>query len=282
MESTGYRPRRAVADFAPRVRMVRLGGRDLALSRAGVVVALLVLWQVCADVLGTVDYTSGPRQVVRQLGEWLSAGVLWEATGVTLLETLIGFAVGSVAGAVVGLVLGWSRGFGRVIEPVVVLLYAVPKLAIAPLFVLWFGIGLSSKSLFAALVVFFLVFFTAFQGARQVDRDLLSVARVMGAGGRDLWLRVAIPQAMLWIFAGLRLSLPYALIGAVVAEFLAARTGLGYLIRSSSSVFNADGVYAGIVLLMFFATVLLAAMQAIERRVMRWNTSPTVDADGVV
>lgn len=280
MDKTG--PRRAVSDFAPRVRSVRLSGWQLTAARGGVVVALLVLWQVCADVFGTVDYTSGPRQVVRQLGEWESAGVLWEATWVTLVETAIGFVIGASAGAVVGLVLGWSRQVGRVIEPVVVLLYAVPKLAIAPLFVLWFGIGISSKALFAALVVFFLVFFTAFQGARQVDRELLAVARVMGAGGRDVWLKVAIPQATLWIFAGLRLSLPYALIGAVVAEFLAARTGLGYLIRSSSSVFNSAGVYAGIVLLMFFATLLLAVMQAIERRVMHWNTSPTVDADGVV
>jgi len=280
MERTG--PRRAVSDFAPRVRSVRLTGWQLTFARGGVVVAMIVLWQVCAAVFGTVDYTSGPLQVVRQLGEWESAGVLWEATGVTLAETAIGFVIGAATGGVAGLVLGWSRQVGRVIEPVVVLLYAVPKLAIAPLFVLWFGIGISSKALFAALVVFFLVFFTAFQGARQVDRELLAVARVMGAGGRDVWLKVAIPQATLWIFAGLRLALPYALIGAVVAEFLAARTGLGYLIRSSSSVFNSAGVYAGIVLLMFFATVLLAVMQAIERRVMHWNTSPTVDADGVV
>jgi NitT/TauT family transport system permease protein len=273
-------PTQAVADFAPRDRLVTVGPAKLRLLQVLVVVALVAAWQLSASVFGTDQYTSSPVDVVRQLVDWHRRGVLWDAMWVTFVETVAGFAIGSVAGTIVGLGLGWSRRLGTVLEPLIVLLYAAPKLAIAPLFVLWFGIGISSKALFSALVVFFLVFFTTFQGARQVDRNLLAVARVMGGESRDVWLRVALPQALIWIFGGMRLALPYALIGAVVAEFLAARSGLGFLIRSSSSVFNVAGVYAGIVVLMIFATLLLGLTQLVERRVLRWKATPTLDPEG--
>jgi NitT/TauT family transport system permease protein len=242
-----------------------------------VVLALLASWQACSTLSSWRPYTSSPSDVVDQFQRWYSAGILVEATWTTLLESVLGFALGSFVGAVAGLGLGWSRRAGRVVEPMILVLYAIPKVALAPIFILWFGIGLSAKALFAAVVVFFLVFFTTFRGARQMDRELLALCRVLGGNRREVWLKVALPQAALWIFAGLRLALPYALTGAVVGEFLAAQTGLGYLIRQSSANFNTAGVYAGILALMFIATVLLVVAQRVEKHVLRWSTTSSFD-----
>jgi NitT/TauT family transport system permease protein len=267
----GGRGRHVVKDYGPPDRRLSVTRAQLLMLRALVVVLMILAWQASATWLKTDNYTSSPTAVLGTLRTWSDNGVLWQSTWTTLQETLLGFVIGLAAGAVVGLILGWSRRLGAVFEPFIMLLYAAPKLAVAPLFVLWFGIGISSKSLFAAMIVFFLVFFTTFQGARQVDRELIQVSRVLGARPSDVWLKVALPQAMVWLFAGVRISLPYGLIGAVVAEFLAATSGLGYLVRNSSSSFDTAGVYAGVVALMILATIMLQSTQALERWVLRWR-----------
>lgn len=222
-------------------------------------------------MLGTRFWTSSPSEIVLQLYRWIGDGVLLPAMGVTLLETISGFVIGASLGAVVGFALGWWPRVGDVLQPVILPFYALPKTALAPLFVLWFGVGILTKTMFAALLVFFLVFFTTYQGTRKVDRDLVVIARVLGARRVDTWRTIALPSAAVWVFSGLRIGLPYAFRGAIVGEFIAASEGVGFLIRLSGARFNTAGVLAGVVVLIVVSAALLALMKLIEQRVLRWQ-----------
>src|SRR5262249_41770065 len=146
------------------------------------------------------------------------------------------------------------------------------------LFVLWFGIGALNKIMFSGLLVFFMVFFTTFQGMRQVDTDLLANARLLGASRLQTFVKIAIPYSAVWVFAGLRIGLPYALIGAIAGEFVAADSGVGYRIKEATSFFNTAAVFAGLVVLMVISLAFLAILKAIERRTLRWQTIGQTDA----
>ena len=172
------------------------------------------------------------------------------------------------------------RGLGDTFEPFVLALYTLPKVALAPLFVLWFGIGMTNKIMFAMLLVFFMVFFTTFQGTRQVDQDLVANARLLGASRFQVWTKIAIPQAAVWVFAGIRIGLPYALIGAIVGEFIAAEGGVGYRIREATSFFDTASVFAGLFVLMVVSMAGLAVLKLIERRTLRWQEPAPLDPLG--
>jgi len=243
----------------------------LLITQIAVIAALLVAWQLVATLFGTDFWTSSPAAIVEQIGRWIRDGALWTALGVTLTETVVGFALGAVVGALVGFVLGWSRVLGDILEPIILPFYALPKVALAPLFVLVFGVGISAKVMLVALMVFFIVFFVTFRGTRAVDRDLVVIARVMGAGRVDTWRSIALPHASVWMLSGLRLALPSAFHGAVVGEFIAASDGVGFLIRKATATFNTTGVFAGVVVLLVAASILIGAVKRVERRVLRWQ-----------
>ena len=169
--------------------------------------------------------------------------------------------------------LGWVKRLGNLFEPIILSIYTLPKIALAPLFVLWFGIGLMNKVMFAGMLVFFMVFFTTFQGTRQVDRDLVENARVMGANRWDIWTKIAIPYSAVWVFTGIRIGLPYALIGAIVGEFIAAEAGVGFRIKEATSFFDTASVFAGLVVLMAISGTLLGLLKLVERRALRWQTA---------
>jgi NitT/TauT family transport system permease protein len=174
---------------------------------------------------------------------------------------------------VIGFVLGWVRKLGDLLEPFVLSLYTLPKIALAPLFVLWFGIGVMNKIMFSAMLVFFMVFFTTYQGTRQVDRDLVENARLLGASRWGIWTKIAIPYSAVWVFTGLRIGLPYALIGAIVGEFVAAEAGVGFRIKEATSFFNTASVFAGLLVLMAISLALLGVLKLIESRALRWQTA---------
>ena len=180
-------------------------------------------------------------------------------------------------GALVGFVLGWVKRLGDLFEPFILSLYTLPKIALAPLFVLWFGIGVTNKIMFSAMLVFFMVFFTTFQGARQVDRELVQNARLLGANNLNIWTKIAIPYSAVWVFTGIRIGLPYALIGAIVGEFVAAEAGVGFRIKEATSFFNTAGVFAGLIVLMIVSLVLLGGLKLIERRALRWQVQGGVN-----
>lgn len=212
-----------------------------------------------------------PSAVAIEFKNWAASGQLATDPRVTLTEAGLGFLIGSIIGGLTGFVLGWVRRLGDLFEPFVLSLYTLPKIALAPLFVLWFGIGVINKVMFAAMLVFFMVFFTTYQGTRQVDRDLVENARRLGARPWDIWTKIAIPHSLVWVLTGIRIGLPYALIGAIVGEFVASEAGVGF--RIATSFFNTATVFAGLVVLMVISLILLATLKVFERRAMRWQSA---------
>lgn len=261
----------------PMIRPPRLspsGPRPGRLLLAQVLLLAVVLgsWEIVSRAMDAEIWIGSPSGVADQLASWARSGVIWESTWTTLSEALIGFVVGASLGAATGFLFGWYLVVGRVIEPFVIALYTMPRIAIAPLFVLWLGIGMVSKAMMAATMVYFFVFFTTFQGTKAVDRDLVDISLVMGGSRRVALWKIGVPNAAIWVFSGLRMALPYSLMGAVVGEFIASQVGLGYLIKNASTVLNTDGVFAGLFVLMVIANVLYLGLVKVEARVLRWRT----------
>jgi len=243
----------------------------LNLARLALLVAILAAWEFGAVEFNATFWISNPSAIADALWRWHQAGTLISDAQLTLLEAGSGFLLGAAAGALTGFFLGWIRSLGDLLEPFVLAIYTLPKVALAPLFVLWFGIGLLNKIMFSALLVFFMVFFTTFQGARQVDREFVMNARIMGASRMQTWTTIAIPYSAVWVFTGLRIGLPYALIGAIVAEFVASSAGVGYRIKEATAFFDTASVFSGLIVLMLISSSLLFTLRAIERRMLRWQ-----------
>lgn len=243
------------------------------LVRLLLLAAFLYAWEHASGGLVRAFYISNPSSVMARLMEWIATGELWEHILVTLEETLIGFFMGSLLGFATGLVLGRLRFLADVLWPIIVAINSLPKVALAPLFILWFGIGLPMKVVLSTVIVFFLVFYNTFTGVRDVDQDLINVIRTMGGRQRDILLKVVVPSALLWVFVGLRISIPYALIGAVVGEIFASNRGIGYLINASSAQFDTAGVFAGLLVLVIISSSLNAALTRLERSMVRWHVA---------
>ena len=244
------------------------------------VIGWLAIWEFTAWKLDSDFWTSRPSAVATALVRWWKSGTLASDLKLTLSAAAGGFVIGSVVGGITGFILGWVKRLGNLFEPIILSIYTLPKIALAPLFVLWFGIGLINKVMFSGMLVFFMVFFTTFQGTRQVDRDLVENARVLGANRWDIWTKIAIPYSAVWVFTGIRIGLPYALIGAIVGEFIAAEAGVGFRIKEATSFFDTASVFAGLVVLMAISGSLLGLLKVIEKRAMRWqNASGAVSND---
>lgn len=243
----------------------------LWLVQITILIAAIVAWEVCSRIWDLEFWVSRPSEVWGELKEWHRDGDLVEGIQATMSAGLIGFVFGAAAGSILGLTLGWLRGLGTVLEPFVFALYTLPKIALAPLFVLWFGIGTLPKIVLAGVLVFFLVFFTTFQGAKNADRSFLEMATLMGASRLGTFGKVIVPASSVWIFTGLRIALPYSIIGAVVGEFIAATNGIGFMIKNATSMLNTAGVFAGLVVLMMLAWILTKVLTVIERKLLHWS-----------
>jgi NitT/TauT family transport system permease protein len=179
--------------------------------------------------------------------------------------------IGSVLGGALGIWLGVSPFISRLLNPYLNALNALPKVALAPLFVLWFGLGIESKIALAAALVLFLVFLNTFAGVRQVDQDLIDIARLMKATRLQVIAKVIVPSAMSWMFAGLRVSVPYALIGAVIGEMVASNKGLGYLVQFSGAQFDTAGVFAVLIVIALLAVTLNFLVDAVQNHMEQWR-----------
>jgi sulfonate transport system permease protein len=246
-------------------RVITWGGRLVF------VVVLLVAWELSAGRLFDVTFTSRPLDVVHRLAEWHRDGILWSNTWVTLKEVILGFCFGSGAGAVTGFVLASLPTFYRVVDPFIVALYSLPKVALAPLFIVWFGIGLQMKVLLAAVTVFFLVFLNTAVGVREVDRGLIDAVRLMGGRRREVVFKVVLPASMTGLLTGLKVAVPYSLIGAVIGELVASNRGLGYLISDAAANYDTPGVFATLAVLGTIATILNLIVGVLDRRANRWK-----------
>ncbi len=236
-------------------------------------VCLIIAWQFASGKIANPLFISSPLAVVKRLGVWIGDGTLWFHTAITLQETLLGLLYGSVAGILAGLLMGLLPPLAKILDPFVIALYSIPKVALAPLFILWFGIGIEMKVVLAAVTVFFLVFINTLTGVLGVDQNLVNAVILMGGRRRDIVFKVMIPAATGYILTGLRIAIPYALIGAVIAELVASNRGLGYLINTSASEFDTAGVFAALLVLTIIAGILNAIVNLIDRKTSLWKTS---------
>jgi NitT/TauT family transport system permease protein len=243
------------------------------LWRVAIAALLVGLWQVVSGSLLDPFWLSRPTEVAAYLWDSLLRGPLLADLSLTIQATAIGYAIGAVLGLVLGFVLAQSEAVALVLKPFVLAVYGVPRIALAPLFILWFGIALQSKVMMAAMMTFMLVFFNTYEGVRSADLELRNVARILGATRWKLFLHVTVPNASPWIIAGLRVSIPQALVAAVVAEFIASTGGLGYRIMETTSGLNTAGTMGGVVVLMAVVVVLNLALDRMEGRALKWRPS---------
>src|SRR6202795_1755268 len=246
------------------------------LARVAVIGTFLAVWQGAVS-FGLIDSfcVSSPVLVSKELWEEILSGDLIRNVGITVFEALIAFVVSSALGILAGLMLARSPFWDEVLAPLILALNSLPRVALAPLIILWFGIGITAKVVTAFTLIYFILLVNTLSGAKNVDNDILTIARLMGASRRDLLWKVTLPSALPWIFAGLNLGLTYSLLGVIVAEILASNHGLGYVIASSAATFNTAGVFAGLITLAVVAWLFSAVMRNIEARLLRWKPSLT-------
>ena len=255
----------------------------LRLIQIGLLLALLLFWHTMTQpgLLPNVMFEND-RQASFFFGEPIKvAGRIWtwfvidadiyRHLAVTLIETLLAFAVGSVLGLAAGLWLALSPMASAVLEPYIKALNSMPRIILAPIFSVWFGLGIFSKVALGVTLVFFIVFFNVYQGVKEVSPVVLANARMLGANGKQLLRHVYLPSATSWVFSSLHTSVGLAFVGAVVGEYLGSSQGVGYLILQAEGTFDINTVMAGIVVLTVFALVLDAAVGRVEKRLMKWQ-----------
>lgn len=250
----------------------------LLLGRIALIGVLLAFWEVSALTFADEFFISRPTVVAARFVALVMSGRLFYHGGITVVETLAGFVAGAAAGIVVGLLLGRNEGLARLLDPILLALNSLPKVALAPLFIMWFGIDLGMKIILTATIVFFLVFINTYNGVRNVDPQLVEILRLMGARERHLVTKVIVPSALQWVFAGLQLSIPYALIGAVVGEMMAANRGLGFLLQDAAGQLDTGGVFAALLAIVALALLLQAAVKFAEKRLQPWRDDGPRDA----
>lgn len=241
------------------------------LYRALFLVAFLAAWQAASGPLLDPFWVSSPAAIGATLYDWTRTGVLQRHLLVTFKETITGFFFGATAGVLLALVVGSSDIVRRTVDPFVTAVYGVPKVALAPLFIMWFGIGLAPKIVLAAVSVYFLVFFSTLSGIGQVDQKMVDALRIMGAGPVTIQRRVIFPSALPWVFTGLKLGLPYGFVGAVAAEMMASNAGIGFLTQNAAGQLDTAGVFAALFALMCVTTLLNEGLGRLERWIFRWR-----------
>lgn len=261
---------------AGRKRRKRRRSLSVLAVRLAVVVGILVFWELASGPILNPFFFSSPSAIWARFTDLLS-GEIWPHLLVTMTEMMAGFTIGTLAGIMLGLLFGLVPFLAKVFDPFIIAFYSLPKIAIAPLLILWFGIDLAPKIVLSAVIVFFIVFFNTLTGVKQVDRELIDVLRVMGANKMQILSRVTIPSALTWIFVGLKVSVPYALVGAVTGELIASSRGVGALISRSAATFQTAGVFAALLILMLITATLDRLLDGLERRWMRWRRDSEAD-----
>jgi NitT/TauT family transport system permease protein len=240
-------------------------------SRLGAVVVFLLLWSVAAGTLVDTFYLPEPTEVAEEIWDWIVDGSLWTNIMATMVPAAKGFVIGGVSALVLGYLFAMSKTVSMVLEPFVAAAYGIPVVALVPLLILWLGIGSSLAVGVSAIVVFFLIFYNVYFGIKDVKQEFIDQVRIAGASQWDLVMRVRIPSALVWVVASLKLAVPHALVGVVVAEFLTGSEGLGYMLSSNAAQFNAAGTFASVVVLAAISFALDRIVFMISRRALMWK-----------
>ncbi|MFI7132846.1 ABC transporter permease [Nonomuraea sp. NPDC050153] len=265
---------RVAPGFRKRVRRRALVVRG-AQTLLGVVV--VALWELLVR-LRVIDpfYFSRPSDIALRVRDWFADGEILEHLRVTLVEASLALLIGAALGLGGGFLLARVTLLADILDPYIKMLNALPRVVLAPIFLLWFGLGIWSKVAFGVTLVFFIVFFNTYQGVRDVSSVLVDNARMLGAKERQLIRHVFLPSALTWIFSSLHVSVGFAIVGAVVGEYLGSSRGMGYLISQAEGVFDTTGVFAGMVVLSAVVLLLDLAVHRIERHLLRWKPDVAV------
>jgi NitT/TauT family transport system permease protein len=242
-----------------------------------VAIVAIGIWHVCTSVpiFGTLllppFFFSTPGDVALRVVKLFAGGTVWRHLWITLSEAILAFAIGSIAGVLIGFWFARQQRIAAVFDPYVKMVNALPRVVLAPIFTLWFGLGIWSKVALGVTLVFFIVFFNVYQGVKEVSPTVLANARMLGMNERQLMRHVYWPSALSWMFSSLHTSVGFAVVGAVVGEYLGSAAGLGYLIQQAEGVFDVAGVFAGMFVLAAFVIVIDGIVTIVERRLLVWR-----------
>jgi NitT/TauT family transport system permease protein len=239
--------------------------------RFAIIAGFFILWEIASIKWIEPFLISSPSRILTAMLAGFRSGDLVQHTWVTFEEIAIGFPIGMILGITLGYAFGRSRLLAEIFEPIIIALNGIPRTALAPLFIVWLGIGIWSKVGVVFLLTFFLNFFNTYAGMRQLDQEYVDLARLMGARGWKLSFRVILPAISPYVFTGIRTSIPFSVIGAIVGEFVAATEGVGFFIRQAAGLFRTADVFVGIIILMLMVIVMDKVAELIERRALRWQ-----------
>jgi sulfonate transport system permease protein len=254
-----------------------MGRIKLLLLQLLVAVVAIVLWQVGSTVpiFGAIllppFFFSTPTDVTTQIVKWFAEGTIWKHLWITLIESALAFLTGSLAGVLFGFWFARKPLVAAVFDPYIKMMNALPRVVLAPIFALWLGLGIWSKVALGFTLVFFIVFFNVYQGVKEVSPTVLANARMLGMNERQLMRHVYWPSALSWMFSSLHTAVGFAVVGAVVGEYLGSAAGLGYLIQQAEGLFDVAGVFAGMFVLAAFVIVIDWVVTLIERRLLVWR-----------
>lgn len=249
----------------------------LFLLQALVAVVAIALWQILTTVsiFGVTVlppfFFSTPGAVWTRIVKWVAEGTIWRHLVVTLIESMLAFVIGALAGTLIGFWFARQQSVAAVFDPYVKMMNALPRVVLAPIFALWLGLGIWSKVALGITLVFFVVFFNVYQGVKEASTTLVDNARMLGMSERQLLRHVYWPSALSWMFSSLHTAVGFAVVGAVVGEYLGASAGLGYLIQQAEGVFDVAGVFAGMIVLAVFVVIIDMVVSRIERRLLVWR-----------
>ena len=250
----------------------RFSRASITLAQLALGAIILATWQAGATLKLLDPFIfSRPTDIAGRVALWVANGSLWRHLVVTLEEAVLGLIIGAAIGITLGFVLARAPFAARVLDPYIAMLNAIPRVVLAPLFLLWFGLGIWSKVALAVTLVFFIMFFNTYQGVRDADRGIIDSVRMLGASERQLMRHVLLPSALTWIFSSLQTSLGFAMVGAVVGEYLGAARGLGYIIAQAEGTFDTTGVFAGMTVLSAVVVIVSAGVTRLERYLLRWK-----------
>jgi NitT/TauT family transport system permease protein len=256
----------------------------LLTAQISVAVVAIGLWQLAStthlfgDPKTIAFFFATPMGVARQIVEWVQGGTIWWNLWITLEESALAFIIGSLSAIVIGFWFARKPLLNAIFDPYVKGANALPRVVLAPIFTLWFGLGIWSKVALGVTLVFFIVFFNVYQGVKEVNLTVLANARMLGMNDRQQLRHVYMPSALSWVFSSLHTSIGFAVVGAVVGEYLGSASGLGYLIQQAEGMFDIAGVFAGMFVLAAFVIAIDGCVTLIERRLLVWR--PTANSQG--
>jgi len=240
--------------------------------RLFIIVISMLIWETLTrDKIIDIFYFSMPSLILIDFYELFASGLIIPHIAVTMQATLAGLILGSSLGLITAFIMGRFEMTGKIFDPIIVVLYGIPKLALGPLFILWFGLGITSKIFLSFIWVFFIMYFNAYGGFKNVERRLIDSAVLMGANSFQIVTRIVLPSSLPWILTGLKAGTGVALLGAIVGEYIGSAAGLGYLVQYAGNMFNTARVFSTILVMSIMMMFLNEGINTLEKRMLKWR-----------